>query len=151
MVCQTPLINFLIQLNVLKNHSTRSRCYDDICFNRLMIKGSVLSCRDLAILILVNQKPFHLFLEQQVFFFYRSPPVRLQNYHIRANIRYEESIIFSLCVCLCGVCVSVQLGEQDGRVVRKSAFGSEGPRFDPRQQPLMQLSQRWLKQSHTSS
>ena len=30
--------------------------------------------------------------------------------------------------------------EQDGRVVRKPAFGSEGPRFDPRQQPLVQLS-----------
>ena len=34
----------------------------------------------------------------------------------------------------------VFLGEQDGRVVRTPAFGSEGPRFDPRQQPLVQLS-----------
>ena len=31
-------------------------------------------------------------------------------------------------------------GEQDGRVVSTPAFGSEGPRFDPRQQPLVQLS-----------
>ena len=27
-------------------------------------------------------------------------------------------------------------GQQDGRVVKTSAFGSEGPWFNPRQQPL---------------
>ena len=31
-------------------------------------------------------------------------------------------------------------GEQDGRVVNTPAFGSKGPRFDPRQQPFVQLS-----------
>ena len=34
--------------------------------------------------------------------------------------------------------------EQDGRVVSTPAFGSVGPKFDPRQQPLVQLSLRWL-------
>ena len=33
----------------------------------------------------------------------------------------------------------------------RMAFGSKGLRFDPRQQPFVQLSWRWLKQSHTSS
>ena len=44
-----------------------------------------------------------------------------------------------------------QQGEQDGRVVSTPAFGSEGPRFDPRQQPLVQLSLWLFKQSHTNS
>ena len=41
--------------------------------------------------------------------------------------------------------------EQDGRVVKAPDFGSKGPRFDPRQQPLVQLSLWWFKQSHTNS
>ena len=32
------------------------------------------------------------------------------------------------------------LREQDGQVVNTPAFESKGPRFDPRQQPLVQLS-----------
>ena len=35
---------------------------------------------------------------------------------------------------------SKMLGEQDGQVVQTPAFGSEGPKFDPQQQPLVQLS-----------
>ena len=42
-------------------------------------------------------------------------------------------------------------GEQDSRVVKAPEFGSKGTRFDPRQQPLVQLSLWWFKQSHTSS
>ena len=42
-------------------------------------------------------------------------------------------------------------GKQDGRVVSTPAFGSEGPRFDPLQQPFVQLSLWWFKQSHTNS
>ena len=36
-------------------------------------------------------------------------------------------------------------------MVKTPAFGSESPKLDPRQQPLVQLSQLWLKQSNTSS
>ena len=43
------------------------------------------------------------------------------------------------------------VGEQDGQVVSTSAFGSEGLRFDPRQQPFVHLSLWWFKQSHTNS
>ena len=35
-------------------------------------------------------------------------------------------------------------GEQDDLVVNTPAYGSEGPRFDPRQHPFVQLSLRWL-------
>ena len=42
-------------------------------------------------------------------------------------------------------------GEQDGRVVSTPAFGSEGPRFDPRQQPHVQLPLWLFKQSLTNS
>ena len=31
-------------------------------------------------------------------------------------------------------------GEQHGLVVKAPGFGSKGPRFDPRQQPFVQLS-----------
>ena len=46
--------------------------------------------------------------------------------------------------------ISVHKWGQDGRVVSTPAIGLESPRFDPRQQPFVQLSLWWFKQSHNN-
>ena len=48
------------------------------------------------------------------------------------KIRMDKELIIMM------MTINKQEGEQDGRVVSTPAFGSEGPRFDPRQQPLVQ-------------
>ena len=50
--------------------------------------------------------------------------------HLLQLLFYDHVDIFTVMI----------LGEQDGQAVKMSAFGSEDPKFDPRQQPLIQLS-----------
>ena len=74
--------------------------------------------------------------------------ITLKVHHYNYNFKLSETVL-SLIVYI-QIC-TIRTREQDAQVVNASALGSEGPRFDLRQQPLVQLSQRWLKQSHTSS